>query len=480
MAISKVKPIKKTLKKAIDYIIDPNKTKDGLLVSTFACSTITADTEMALTAAKGKEGRIAYHMMQSFSPKDNITPEKAHELGKEFADRMLGGKYEYVISTHIDKGHCHNHIIFNATSFVDHKKYHMPKNHKDKMFRINDQICRENNLSVIENPGANGKSWYKCAEEKKTNWRNKLKEVLDKAVTEAVDYISFISIMEREGYEYEETPKTLKFRAAYEGQNKFTRVDEDNYGEYYTKEILLKRITDKEFNQSIQENLQTKMPAKADRKTETAGRKNFTGNNKINMIIDISKNVKAQQSAGYENALNRANMNTTVKSMNYLIQHNIQKPDQFRQYAEDMKKKYEQARMDKQQLDKDLLKLSEQIKFSQNFKKYQSIYQTSQRTGSKEFAEKHKNELILFQAAKIYFNRNDMNPDKLNLGDLFEEYRHRKQEKKPLEEIIKQKKEEYKELQTVEKNIAAELGIILSDQKKEKSKEEGKSEKREK
>ena len=167
MATSKLKPIKKTLGKAIAYIIDPEKTAGGTLVSSFGCSVGTADIEMQMTAQKGSGigERIAYHLMQSFSPDDDITPEKAHQLGMEFAQKVLKGKFEFVVATHIDKDHIHNHIIFNATSFYGkHNKYHTGdwEAEKRRIRRINDSICRANNLSVIEN--TSGQKGYECYE----------------------------------------------------------------------------------------------------------------------------------------------------------------------------------------------------------------------------------------------------------------------------------------------------------------------------
>ena len=105
-------------------------------------------------------------MLQSFSPEDNITPEKAHELGKEFADKMLKGKFEYVIATHIDKDHIHNHIIFNATSFYDLNKYHHDNKDTQRMHEINDKICSENDLSVVEKKSVDEKLADKSREKK--------------------------------------------------------------------------------------------------------------------------------------------------------------------------------------------------------------------------------------------------------------------------------------------------------------------------
>ena len=128
MAYIKIFPIKVTDKKALDYITNPDKTDEKLLVSSFGCSPETADLEFAMTRESAKKNgmdkgnNLAFHLIQSFKPGE-VDAETAHRLGQQFADEVLKGKYEYVISTHVDKNHIHNHIIFNAASFVDHHKY---------------------------------------------------------------------------------------------------------------------------------------------------------------------------------------------------------------------------------------------------------------------------------------------------------------------------------------------------------------------
>lgn len=117
MAITKIKPIKSTLKKALDYIQNPEKTEDKLLVSSYGCSFETADIEFGFTISQAlnKGDNVAHHLIQSFSPEECaaglVTPEKAHEIGKQLADKVTKGQHEYVLTTHIDKGHIHNHIV---------------------------------------------------------------------------------------------------------------------------------------------------------------------------------------------------------------------------------------------------------------------------------------------------------------------------------------------------------------------------------
>lgn len=156
MAVTKMHPIKSTLKKAIDYITNPDKTEGGLLVSSYGCEAPTADLEFALTAECGSGfGDIkAYHIIQAFEPGE-VSPEEAHEIGKELLNKFLNGKYEYVLSTHVDKGHIHNHIIFNAVNFVDFQKFESEHNrggHGRAYFQLrelSDKLCYEHNLSII-------------------------------------------------------------------------------------------------------------------------------------------------------------------------------------------------------------------------------------------------------------------------------------------------------------------------------------------
>ena len=164
MAYIKIFPIKVTDKKALDYIMNPDKTEEKLLISSFACSPESADLEFAFTRDEGKKNvmdkgnNLAFHLIQSFKPGE-VDAETAHKLGKEFADEVLKGKYEYVISTHVDQNHIHNHIIFNATSFVDHHKYVSNKRSYHKICRISNRICQENGLATSMPTGEKGKSY---------------------------------------------------------------------------------------------------------------------------------------------------------------------------------------------------------------------------------------------------------------------------------------------------------------------------------
>jgi hypothetical protein len=160
MAVTKTHPIKRALKAAIDYICNPEKTDGKLLVSSYGCAAETADIEFAWTRrhAIDKGTNLGRHLIQAFQPGE-VTPEQAHEIGMELAREILGGRYEFVLTTHTDRDHVHNHLIFNAVSFADHKHYHSNKRSYHFIRRTSDRLCKEHGLSVIVPGQDRGKSY---------------------------------------------------------------------------------------------------------------------------------------------------------------------------------------------------------------------------------------------------------------------------------------------------------------------------------
>lgn len=261
MGIAKIHAIKSTLKKAIDYITNEEKTvmENGTkLVSSFQCVPETAHIEFKLTenlanevkgnySKTGGANNLAYHMVQSFSVDDkDLTPEKAHQLGVQFAEEFLGGKFEYVIATHIDKGHLHNHIIFNATSYKDYKKFRSePYKTVAKMREISDRICAENNLTVITTKGV-GKSYkeWQLNKNGKLTWKDTIKNKIDEIIPKVKSYDEFLRMMNEEGFTVKDNVKHISFKTPDEKQERFIRGK--RIGEEYTREGILKRIENKE------------------------------------------------------------------------------------------------------------------------------------------------------------------------------------------------------------------------------------------
>ena len=203
MAVTKIHPIKSTLKKALDYIENPAKTDEKMLVSSFACAYETADIEfeMLLSQAMQKGNNLAHHLIQSFAPGET-TPEQAHEIGRQLADEVLQGKYPYVLTTHIDKGHVHNHIIFCAVDMVNQRKYVSNRQSYAYIRRTSDRLCKEHGLSVVMPSQDRGKSYAEWdAHRKGTSWKAKLKAAIDAAIPQAKDFDDFLRLLQEQGYE---------------------------------------------------------------------------------------------------------------------------------------------------------------------------------------------------------------------------------------------------------------------------------------
>ena len=290
MAVTKIHPIKSTLKKALEYIVNPKKTLDGLTVSSFACSTEFADTEFGFTKKKAckENGILAYHLIQSFAPSETDF-KTAHEIGEKLCEKFLKGKYEYVISTHIDKGHIHNHIIFNSVIFVDNMKYNSTPQSYFFIRRTSDVLCNNFGLSVISPSKDKGKSYFEyTADSKGISWKTKLRRTIDEQLLYAQSYDDFLKRMVGQNYRIKEG-KYLSFCG--EGQEKFIRSK--TLGEDYSVEALKLRI------QGIYK------PYKA------------------NVIIDIQNNVKCGQSRGYTQWCKIHNLKAMAAMMNFLTEKNV-------------------------------------------------------------------------------------------------------------------------------------------------------------
>lgn len=210
MAITKIHAIKSTLSKAILYIENPDKTAGQALVSGYNTEPQTASFDFAITAAmahKGKSfqnkrfGNLAYHMIQSFSPDDAVTPERAHELGRKLAMEFTDGKFEFVVATHINKDSIHNHIIINAVSFYDYKKLRtVPYRTAQQIRSISDRLCMESQLSVIKDPQQLGQLYPTYIQKKRTTSnRTEVRKKLNFCLERATNYAQFLQMAQELG-----------------------------------------------------------------------------------------------------------------------------------------------------------------------------------------------------------------------------------------------------------------------------------------
>ena len=242
MAVTKIKPIRTTIEKSIAYICNPGKTENCLFVSSEHCIPETAAVEFQFILDKARSGgnTIGRHLIQSFAPGE-VTPQQAHEIGKKLADEILCGQYAYVLATHLDCSHIHNHFVWCAVNIETHKRYVSNKASYHKIQEASDRLCVEYSLSVItEKSGRHGKSYSEYQADKySTSWKTLLRRTIDAAVRSSISFDSFLSFMQKAGYEVK-PGKYISFRAT--GQERFTRAK--TVGDNYTEERIRERIAE--------------------------------------------------------------------------------------------------------------------------------------------------------------------------------------------------------------------------------------------
>lgn len=444
MAITKIKAIKSTVSKAIKYICNPDKTGDGVYVDSFCCSPETAAIEFSITAEQGNrtkdKGTLAYHMIQSFKPGE-VSAKEAHEIGMEYANAVLQNNYEYVVATHVDKGYIHNHIIFNAVSFTNHKKYNDCNRARYFREKSNDRICVEHKLSVIEKKsGVRGRGKYEYEQAQRgLSWKAKLKKTIDDCIEKSESFEEFLQIMKMAGYEIKQE-KYISFRA--EGQQRFTRSK--TIGEMYTEENIKKRIFDKEFYPT--RNIEyaagdTRLPK------ERSG--------KIYILIDIKNNLAAQQSATYKNKLVLENINRMVETINFLDKNHFETNDDLLSRLGTLKERYDVLQSDIKNMTDEMNSLASQIKFGKNYWKYKKVYEQSKRESVDSYfwTDENMKKIVLFESAERYMKQNNLTEKSFAIKKLIARYNMLRSQRKELCREYNDVKSSLKELSVAKNNI---------------------------
>lgn len=381
MAVIKIHPIKSTLRKALDYICNPEKTDEKILIDSFGCVPETADIEFDYTLSNSvmnKGNNLAHHLIQSFAPGE-VEYEHAHRIGKELADAVLGGKYEYVLTTHIDKGHIHNHIMFCAASFVDRHKYVSNRQSMYGIRNISDRLCRENGLSVIV-PGEKKRQSIGelKAEAEGRGWKAKLREAIDEYIKISSDFEDFLRRMEADGYAI----KRAKYHSyKCPGQDRF--CGGQMLGAEYSDERIKERIAGL-----------------------TVARKRIRiqpRDGRINLIIDIENSVKAQQSAGYAHWAKLHNLKEAAKTVAFLSENNILSLTDLRGRIAEMQASFDDTTAALKVAEKRINDLSLLIKNTVNFRRTYGAYKAHKQAKGKEkeqLARQHESALIIHAAAR--------------------------------------------------------------------------------
>ena len=301
--ISKNQTLKECIQFHIDYAKNPEKTQNGLLVSAYECNPETATEEFLISKKmyemitkrsqpKDKDN-ISYMLIQSFKPEE-ITPQKAHEIGYQFAYEFTKGEHQFVISTHTNKNHIHNHIEINSTSLDCTHKFNGYKQWGRAAQKLSDKICKEYTLSTIKEPQQKGKQYaeWKAKKENKS-WKQVLKNTIDTTIPQSKNFEDFIENMRKQGYEVKQG-KQISFRAA--EQNRFTRMK--TLGAEYTEIAVVEKI-------------------KLQQSQSISIKKSITS------FIDIEQKKKEGKGAAYEQWAKIFNVKQAANTVNFLTENNV-------------------------------------------------------------------------------------------------------------------------------------------------------------
>ena len=421
------------MSKAIAYILNPEKTDEKLLVSSYGCASETAAREFEWTRKIAEQKGmnpvriIARHVIQSFEIGE-VTPELAHEIGKQFADEILGGKYEYVLTTHIDKDHVHNHLIFNAVDFVNYHAYKSYKRIYYDMREVSDRLCKENGLSVIPPSQNKGMGYKEYTEAKRgTSWKQKLKQTIDRIVITAKDYDDFLRLMQEAGYEIK-TGKYISFRA--KGQERFTRSK--TIGENYTEERIKERIAGR-------------TPRRSQRQTTPKG---------ISLIRDIQERIRLIDSRGYEYKAKLTILKEAARTLNYLTENSLLQYADLEKKVEDVHSSYDRTGKELKGVEARLREVQPLIKNISNYQRLKPVYDAFQKAKDKpSFKAKHEAELVIFEAARSTLLAMQGDEKLPSLKTLQAEQQRLLEEQQRLYDERAKLKKEVKQIETIKSNV---------------------------
>ena len=388
MAVTKIHAIKTTLKKALDYIRNPEKTSGKLYEYGYMVSPETAYLEFQATAEmnnyKSSNNVLAHHLIQSFA-KGEVSPEQAHEIGKQLADKLLKGKYEYVLTTHLDKGHVHNHIIFNSVSCRDFTKFRTKPYETAREIRgISDTLCVEHGLSVIKKTSkVKGKDYKEWSETQKgTSWKAKLKETLDSNIIKAKTWEDFLQLMEKSNYEIKQG-KHISFRA--KGQEKFTRAK--TIGEKYTEENIKNAIADK----TLKRNPERTMLTETTRKPLS-----------LEYLLLAKEKVRERKNkASFVGSVRQSRLQNLANQISFVNKEGLTNLSSFANRLNETKLLMEETRDEVKASEATLEKLNTIIRYVNVYEKNTAVYKQYQTSIMKKaFLNKHQENIDLYELAK--------------------------------------------------------------------------------
>lgn len=435
MAYTKIHAITATVNKAVDYICNPDKTDEGILISSYGCSPETAayDFKFALSKTSQSDPNKAYHLIQSFLPGE-VSYKEAHQIGVELADKLLEGKYSYVVTTHIDKGHVHNHIIFCAADNVNHEKYHDCKKTYYNIRNLSDELCREHELSVItpgEKQGKTYKEWQ--AGKNGSSWKEQLKADIDEAIKNAATYEDCIDLIRAKGYEVkgndfgEKAHKFISFRPL--NRENFVRGRASSLGAEYTKERIRERIEEKAL---IKDKKRVPFPTRKKPIVKDYSRKN---------LIDTTED-KFAQSPGLKHWADIQNLKIAAASYSHA--------GSIAELEKQIAAKSTLAKTARESLvetERQLKDLGQVLKYTEQYKANHIYHVRYKKSKDKDaYLRRHETELILHDGAENMLKRFGINPKNIDVEKLRSDYNALYSKKQALQKTYKSAEKEAADL----------------------------------
>ena len=442
--INKGKTVAQCLADRTDYSQNAEKTNDGEFISSYECDPKTADEEFLLTkrqyqhitGRQQKHDVIAYQIRQSFKPGE-ITPEEANQVGYELAMRFTKGKYAFLVATHIDKAHIHNHIIFNSTSIDGTRKFKNFFLSGLAVQRLSDLICVEHGLSIIS-PKPYRERQKRTEYPKKRSQRDELCAAIDQALRQKPkDFDILVQLLAEMGYEFKDG-KQKAFRER--NQKRFIRLR--SLGEGYSEDELRAVISGK----SLHKAKNTSRQVHAQRQ--------------FNMLIDIEAKLAEGKSGGYERWAKKFNRKEAAKTVCLL--------KELKALTERLSSRFSELSDSIKASEKRMAEIQVLRTHIINYSKTRNVYIEYRKAGySKKFFEEHREEIQLHKAAKEAFNQ--LGVTKVpKVKDLNEEFHQLLTEKKKNYAEYRQVKKDLQEYLIAKQTVENILGIDRKKEEKEK------------
>ena len=457
--MNKGKTIAQTITDRTDYAENPEKTRKGELVTGYECAPRTADVEFLLSKQQyaditgrnqGKHDILAYHIRQAFKPGE-ITPELANELGRELALRFTKGNHAFIVATHVDKNHIHNHVVFNSTTLDCTHKFQNFWGSSKAVRRLSDMICLEHGLSVIDDPKpSKGKNYHKWMGDKEPSWRDKVMAAIDTTLDKKpTDFDTFLKLLQQADVEIKQRGDTLSLRM----------TTFNSQGKKQKGFIRFRSLPDDYIESAVRERIEGKRIVQK--------KKSIAPAKKVNLLIDIQNSIKAQNSPGYERWAKIFNLKQAAQTLLFLQDNDITEIDVLQEKAQTAKDDFNNLSIRINAADSRMKEITTLQKHIGAYSKTKDIFAAYRKSKySKKYLAEHEDAITSHRAAKQYFN--ELNLEKLpTIKTLQAEYATLSTDKKKMYSEYQQSRKYMQDILTAKQNAEQLLNYHSTAKEKE-------------